>query len=110
MTAINTRTPTSYIKQIIDSYIASGGLIDAVDNRGQAALMKALQQNCIDTIDLLLSYNAKFRVADSNGDTSLAFVQSDTCLALLRQRWMYMDMPVNTDTQHTLLMKVIYRK
>ena len=107
MTAINTRTPTSYIKQLLEQYKASGGLIDAVDNRGQTALMKALQQNCIDTIDLLLSYDAKFYVADCNGDTSLAFVQSDTCLTLLQQRWVYTDMPVNIHTKHTLLMKII---
>lgn len=60
-------------KQIATLLLDSGPEVDAADDRGQTALMKATARGCPDVVEVLLSRRANALIVDDNRKTAADF-------------------------------------
>ena len=104
MAAVSAWAPVEYIKLILDQ---CKDTINAADKRGQTALMKALRERSLDTVDLLLKARASFRYADKEGNTPMYYVRDEATLAVLVKHCICLDTPVEVREDRTLLMNVV---
>ena len=104
MAAVSARAPLEYIKLIIDEY---KGNINVTDNSRQTALMMALRERSLDTVDLLLKAKVTFGYSDNDDNTPMYYVRDEATLAVLVKHCICLDTPMEVREGRTLLMNVV---
>ena len=69
----------------LEALIKGGANLNAVDGKGQTALMMAAQRGNVLMVRVLLHYKADPKIHDALGYTALAYAENDEIITLLQQ-------------------------
>lgn len=71
--------------QVYEFLLDHGVNLNAQNDRGETALMRAAGREQLETVKFLLKHGARVNLKDSNGSTALNYASSDEVIRLLKK-------------------------